>query len=116
MQSDVIMTNEPIFEIDGAIEEVEKNFEGFDFFSSLMDGLTEALAFEKLNKYEVILYWSEEDDAFVAEVPELAGCIADGETRFDAIKNVEHAIAEWIETAHELGREIPEPKGRLIRA
>ena len=64
-------------------------------------------------KYEVILYWSEADNAFIAEVPELAGCMADGPTAKDALHNVEQIIQEWIETAQKLGREIPEPKGRL---
>lgn len=64
-------------------------------------------------KYEIILYWSEEDNAYIAEVPELAGCMADGATARDALHNVERVIEEWIETAKELGREIPEPKGRL---
>lgn len=65
------------------------------------------------NKFEVIIYWSEEDGVFIAEVPELPGCAADGPTYRDAVANVEIVIAEWIETAHELGREIPKPKGRL---
>ncbi len=69
-----------------------------------------------MTKYEVILYWSNEDDAFIAEVPELAGCAADGATRQEALANVEIVIAEWIETARELGRQIPEPKGRLLFA
>lgn len=67
-------------------------------------------------KYEIILYWSEEDTAFIAEVPELPGCMADGETYQDALAQVEVIIAEWIETATELGRPIPEPKGRLMFA
>lgn len=66
-----------------------------------------------MSKYEVILYWSEEDNAFIAEVPELSGCMADGDSMADALRNVETVIAEWIETAKELGREIPAPKGRL---
>jgi len=69
-----------------------------------------------MTKYEVILYWSSEDDAFIAEVPELAGCAADGATRQEALTNVEVIIAEWIETARESGRSIPEPKGRLLFA
>ena len=69
-----------------------------------------------MTKYEVILYWSAEDDAFIAEVPELAGCAADGATRQEALENVETVIGEWIETARELGRAIPEPKGRLMFA
>lgn len=66
-----------------------------------------------MHKYEIILYWSEEDNAYVAEVPELAGCMADGATAKDALQNVEQVIQEWIETAQELGRSIPAPKGRL---
>ena len=69
-----------------------------------------------MTKYEVVLYWSEEDQAFIAEVLELAGCGADGVTRQEALANVEVVIAEWLETAHELGRPIPEPKGRLLSA
>lgn len=64
-------------------------------------------------KYEIILYWSEEDGAYIAEVPELAGCMADGATAKDALHNVEQIAREWIKTAQELGREVPEPKGRL---
>ena len=67
-------------------------------------------------KYEIIIYWSREDEAFIAEVPELPGCAADGETYQAALENVQVTIREWIETARELGREIPEPKGRLIFA
>lgn len=66
-----------------------------------------------MSKYEVILYWSEADNAYIAEVPELAGCMADGVSRIDALQNAETVIEEWIETAKELGREIPTPKGRL---
>jgi predicted RNase H-like HicB family nuclease len=69
-----------------------------------------------MSKYEVIIYWSDEDKSFVAEVPELAGCMADGATQQKALANAEVVIQEWIETARELGREIPEPKGRLIYA
>ena len=69
-----------------------------------------------MTKYEIILYWSNEDEAFIAEVPELAGCAADGATRQEALANVELVIAEWLETAKELGRTIPEPKGRLLFA
>ena len=67
-------------------------------------------------KYEIILYWSKEDQAFIAEVPELPGCAADGQTYQEAISNVEVVIREWIETAKELGRDIPDPKGRLMFA
>jgi predicted RNase H-like HicB family nuclease len=67
-------------------------------------------------RYEIILYWSEEDQAFIAEVPELPGCAADGETYQQALQNVEVVMQEWIETADELGRPIPEPKGRLMFA
>ena len=69
-----------------------------------------------MTKYEVILFWSDEDEAFVAEVPELPGCMADGVTYQDALKNVEIIIREWLETARELGRPIPEPRGRLVYA
>lgn len=69
-----------------------------------------------MTKYEIILYWSAEDDAFVAEVPELPGCAADGKTRQEALASAETVIQEWIETAQELGRSIPEPKGRLLFA
>jgi predicted RNase H-like HicB family nuclease len=67
-------------------------------------------------RYEIILYWSEQDQAFIAEVPELPGCAADGETYQEALQNVEIIMQEWIETAEELGRPIPEPKGRLMFA
>ena len=69
-----------------------------------------------MTKYEIILYWSEEDQAFIAEVPELAGCAADGSTRQEALANAEAVIAQWVEIAKELGRPIPEPKGRLLSA
>ncbi len=67
-------------------------------------------------KYEVIIYWSNEDQAFIAEVPELAGCEADGKTYQEALANAEVVIEEWIETARETGRAIPVPKGRLVFA
>jgi len=69
-----------------------------------------------MTKYEIILYWSVDDDAFIAEVPELPGCAADGPTRQEALTNAEIVMQEWIETAQELGRPIPEPKGRLLFA
>lgn len=64
-------------------------------------------------KYEIILYWSADDNAYIAEVPELAGCMADGPTAAEALHNAEQVVKEWIKTALELGRDIPEPKGRL---
>jgi predicted RNase H-like HicB family nuclease len=67
-------------------------------------------------RYEIIIYWSSEDEAFIAEVPELPGCAADGLTYQDALRNVETVIGEWLETARELGRPIPEPRGRLVFA
>lgn len=67
-------------------------------------------------RYEIVMYWSDEDHAFIAEVPELPGCAADGSTYAEALANVDVIIQEWIETARELGREIPEPKGRLMYA
>ena len=67
-------------------------------------------------RYEIIFYWSDEDQAFIADVPELPGCAADGATYQEAIANAEVVIREWIETATELGRPIPQPKGRLVFA
>ena len=67
-------------------------------------------------KYEVIIYWSRDDEAFIAEVPELPGCAADGPSPQEALENVHVVAREWIETARELGRPIPEPKGRLLFA
>jgi predicted RNase H-like HicB family nuclease len=64
-----------------------------------------------MTKYEIIIYWSKQDNSFVAEVPELPGCMADGITRKEALQNAEIIIDDWIETAREIGREIPEPKG-----
>lgn len=64
-------------------------------------------------RYEIILYWSEEDQAFIAEVPELPGCATDGETYIDAIKNAQIIMQQWIDIAKELGRSIPEPKQKL---
>lgn len=69
-----------------------------------------------MNKYERIMYWSDEDQKWLVDVPELPGCMADGNTPEEALKNVEVIINEWIETARELGRTIPEPKGRLMFA
>ncbi len=65
------------------------------------------------SKYEIIIYWSKDDEAFIAEVPELAGCMSDGKTYQEALTNVQGVIEEWIETTEDLGREIPIPKGRL---
>jgi predicted RNase H-like HicB family nuclease len=67
-------------------------------------------------RYEIILYWSAADQAFIAEVPELPGCAADGATYQEALAEVETVIEQWIETAKELGRTIPEPRGRLLFA
>jgi predicted RNase H-like HicB family nuclease len=67
-------------------------------------------------KYEMIIYWSDTDNAYLVEVPELAGCMADGATYQEAVKNAEQVINEWLETAKKLGRHIPEPKGRLLYA
>lgn len=68
------------------------------------------------SKYEIIIYWSAEDDAFIAEAPELAGCLADGKSYIEAVQNIEIVIREWIDTALELGREVPNPKGKLMYA
>jgi predicted RNase H-like HicB family nuclease len=70
----------------------------------------------KESKYEIIIYWSKEDNSFIAEVPELSGCIADGHSYMEALQNVQVVINEWIETAISLGRPIPEPKGKLMYA
>ncbi len=67
-------------------------------------------------KYEIIIYWSKEDSCFIAEVPELPGCKSDGNSYKEALQNTEVIISEWIETAKELGRTIPEPKGKLMYA
>ena len=69
-----------------------------------------------MSKYEIIIYWSKDDEAFIAEVPELPGCMADGADYQEALANAETIIGEWVETAKELGRTIPEPKGRLVFA
>ncbi len=67
-------------------------------------------------KYEVIVWWSEKDQSYIVEAPELPGCMSDGETYEEALRNIQLIISEWIETAKELGREIPEPKGKLMYA
>ena len=67
-------------------------------------------------RYQIIIYWNDEDNAFIVEVPELPGCAADGQTYQEALAQAEIVIAEWIETAKELGRDIPEPRGRLTFA
>lgn len=67
-------------------------------------------------RYEVVIYWSKDDNSFIVEVPELPGCMADGPTYQKALTNAQVAIREWIETAKQLGRSIPEPKGRLMYA
>lgn len=69
-----------------------------------------------MNKYEIIIFWSNEDKSYIADVPELPGCMADGETYQEVLSNAEIIINEWIETAKELDREIPLAKGRLIFA
>ncbi len=69
-----------------------------------------------MSRYEMIIYWSADDNAYVVEVPELPGCMADGPTYVEAVQEAEKVIQEWIETARELGRSIPEPRGRLMYA
>ena len=69
-----------------------------------------------MNSYEIIVYWSIEDNAFIAEVPELAGCMADGQSYVEAVQNAEVAIEEWIETAQIMGRSIPVARGKLVYA
>ncbi len=67
-------------------------------------------------KYELIIYWSEADQSFVVEVPELPGCAADGETYIEALQNAQTVMQEWLETAQKLRRPIPQPKGKLVYA
>ncbi len=67
-----------------------------------------------MSKYELIIYWSDEDKAFIVEVPELPGCVADGATYQGAVANIEVVITEWLETARDLGRHVPSPRGRLL--
>ncbi len=69
-----------------------------------------------MSRYELVIWWSEVDGAYLVEAPELPGCMADGATYQDAVANVELVISEWLETARELGRPIPEPRGRLTHA
>jgi predicted RNase H-like HicB family nuclease len=66
--------------------------------------------------YELVIYWSDEDNSYIVEVPELPGCMADGKTYEEAVENVQKVIKEWVEVAKELGREIPKPKGKLAYA
>jgi predicted RNase H-like HicB family nuclease len=68
------------------------------------------------SRYEIVIYWSDEDDCFIAEVPELSGCMADGATYQEAVTNAESAIRSWVETANQLGRAVPKHKGRLLYA
>lgn len=68
------------------------------------------------SRYEIIIYWSEEDQAFLVEVPELPGCMADGKTYIEAVQNVQVIIEEWIATAKEDGRPVPQPRGKLMYA
>jgi predicted RNase H-like HicB family nuclease len=70
----------------------------------------------QMHRYEIILFWSKEDNAFVADVPELPGCMAHGDTQEEVLRNVQEAMSGWIEVAAELGRSIPEPRGRLMYA
>ena len=67
-------------------------------------------------RYELIIYWSQADNCFVAEVPELPGCMADGQSYLEAVANAESVIKEWVETARRLGRPIPEPRGKFAYA
>ena len=67
-----------------------------------------------MNKYEIIIYWSDEDAAFVAEVPELPGCAAHGDSHQEALRNANEAVGLWIETAREFGDPVPEPRGRRL--
>jgi excisionase family DNA binding protein len=66
------------------------------------------------NKYQVVIYWSDEDRAYIVEIPELPGCMADGKTRQEAVTNAETIMKEWVETAHDLDRSVPLSQGRLL--
>ncbi len=94
------------------LEELEENIRDVCKLMVRDDAATE----KEMIKFKVIIYWSDEDKAFIAEVPELPGCAADGESYKEALANVEVVIQEWIETARELGRAIPMPKGKLMYA
>jgi predicted RNase H-like HicB family nuclease len=67
-------------------------------------------------KYEIVIYWSDEDNSFISEVPELPGCMSDGQSYEEAVKNIQVVIDEWIEIAESLGRDIPKPRGKLMYA
>lgn len=69
-----------------------------------------------MERYEIIMYWSKDDEAFIAEVPELPGCLAHGETQEAALANIKQAMRLWLDTAREFGDPIPEPRGRLMYA
>ena len=71
---------------------------------------------KEMHRYELVIYWSAEDGSFVVEIPELPGCMSDGKSYDEAVRNAEVAISEWIDTAKELGRDIPKPKGKLAYA
>ena len=94
-------------DVDAVIPHSLKAYEG---------AIASIVRFMRLTCYEILLCWSKEDQAFIAEVPELPGCAADGDTCQEALQNVEVIMQEWIERAKELGRPIPEPKGRLMFA
>jgi predicted RNase H-like HicB family nuclease len=90
-----------------------------DHFIYTKEGVEEILNIQpkaSKNNYEMIIYWSKEDNCFIAEVPELSGCMADGGTYQEAVSNAEVVIQEWIETSNLLGRKIPEPRGKLMYA
>ncbi|OJZ19655.1 MAG: hypothetical protein BGP21_02700 [Thiobacillus sp. 65-29] len=69
-----------------------------------------------MERYEIIMYWSKEDEVFVAVVPELPGCVAHGDTQEEALSNIKKAMRLWLDTAREFGDSIPEPRGRLMYA
>ncbi len=82
----------------------------------VLSGFTTSIRRKKMYKYEVIVWWSEKDQAYIAEVPELPGCMSDGKTYEEALRNIQVIISEWIKTAKKIGREIPKPKGKLMYA
>ena len=88
----------------------------FDRSEESFSGMTRVLESDMKTRYEMVIYWSQEDQAFIVEGPELPGCMADGRTYQEAVANAEVIISEWIETANEVGRDVPQPKGKLMYA
>ena len=83
---------------------------------NVLSGFMTSIRRRKMYKYEVIVWWSEKDQVYIAEVPELPGCMSDGKTYEETLKNIQVIISEWIEIAKKIGREVPNPKGKLMYA